>query len=537
MDTIPQISEIKYTLGNTLIETFRTDNTIFNIIIAMIIGRIMLLIIGMLERIPQFIHKLWNSLFHRFITLPTPKPEFASSLSFCETQEAFSSNLIRPIQNSSSYNIKCIQSYICRHSLEYDTGHFILADSKFVTKSGIELYDLGQYCVKHNQLLRIADDIWIYVTRTNEKINDSMVEQTLTVTLSSYQPITHIKQFITICRQEYSKILEENDNYDQKKYFLLYERRGNHSPLSKSELEFSSHVLNNQKIFDHLFFPEREQIIEMIKHFMHRTGIFAKPFVPHKLGFLLYGVPGCGKTGFIKSLANMTQRHIVSVPIEEFRSDLELLHFFNTLQISHSKGDPIINASNCIFVIEEIDVLHEYLQERGQSYQKIESDDVVLEKTSDVPHGPSKLPKQNVNMTDWIRLRGYDSDLDNPMYNLAAHRRTSRNHLTLRGFLEVLDGVLDTPGRIIVITSNHPEKLDQALFRPGRINRKIYFDRMTRGCTIQFLEMFYGITLPTNLSESILDRQFTPSYIEQLCIESPGIDEVLEKLRICEKSP
>ena len=41
------------------------------------------------------------------------------------------------------------------------------------------------------------------------------------------------------------------------------------------------------------------------------------------------------------------------------------------------------------------------------------------------------------------------------------------------GGAQVLDGVVDSPGRIVVMTSNHPEKLDPALIRPGRVNLKL----------------------------------------------------------------
>ena len=46
--------------------------------------------------------------------------------------------------------------------------------------------------------------------------------------------------------------------------------------------------------------------------------------------------------------------------------------------------------------------------------------------------------------------------------------------LNLSGLLNVLDGVVDTPGRVVVMTTNHPEKLDPALIRPGRINKRIH---------------------------------------------------------------
>ena len=43
------------------------------------------------------------------------------------------------------------------------------------------------------------------------------------------------------------------------------------------------------------------------------------------------------------------------------------------------------------------------------------------------------------------------------------------------GLLNVLDGVVDTPGRILIMTSNHPEILDPALIRPGKLLRAFCF--------------------------------------------------------------
>lgn len=54
---------------------------------------------------------------------------------------------------------------------------------------------------------------------------------------------------------------------------------------------------------------------------------------------------------------------------------------------------------------------------------------------------------------------------------IAAHRAS-------QGLLNVLDGVVDTPGRIVVMTTNYPEALDAALIRPGRIDKIIYLGHM-----------------------------------------------------------
>ena len=42
--------------------------------------------------------------------------------------------------------------------------------------------------------------------------------------------------------------------------------------------------------------------------------------------------------------------------------------------------------------------------------------------------------------------------------------------ITLDDILNLWDGVRETPGRILVISSNHYDKLDPALVRPGRID-------------------------------------------------------------------
>jgi chaperone BCS1 len=45
--------------------------------------------------------------------------------------------------------------------------------------------------------------------------------------------------------------------------------------------------------------------------------------------------------------------------------------------------------------------------------------------------------------------------------------------VTLSGLLNALDGVSSRDGRVLFLTTNHPERLDPALLRPGRVDRKI----------------------------------------------------------------
>ena len=56
--------------------------------------------------------------------------------------------------------------------------------------------------------------------------------------------------------------------------------------------------------------------------------------------------------------------------------------------------------------------------------------------------------------------------------NKNPHRRR-RRRVTFAGLLNALDGVRSQEGRILFMTTNHREKLDPALLRPGRCDMQV----------------------------------------------------------------
>ena len=56
---------------------------------------------------------------------------------------------------------------------------------------------------------------------------------------------------------------------------------------------------------------------------------------------------------------------------------------------------------------------------------------------------------------------------------------TEDDHVTLSGLLNALDGVAASTGRVVIMTTNHPERLDEALKRPGRTDIEVNF-RLTK---------------------------------------------------------
>merc|ERR1712224_561737 len=91
--------------------------------------------------------------------------------------------------------------------------------------------------------------------------------------------------------------------------------------------------------------------------------------------------------------------------------------------------------------------------------------------------------------------------------------------LNLAGVLNVLDGVVDSPGRIVIMTTNHPEKLDPALIRPGRINFAMKLDFMSGEQLAKLIEHLMGKLLSPTQRQTAFElaakETLTPAKVEQ----------------------
>ena len=117
-----------------------------------------------------------------------------------------------------------------------------------------------------------------------------------------------------------------------------------------------------------------------------------------------------------------------------------------------------------------------------------------------------------------------------------------RHHdeLNLSGLLNVLDGVVDTPGRMLVMTTNHPEMLDPALIRPGRIDKKLLLGYMSHTDIVCMIEHFFQTKINDNHCKRLrlaiygeLKRQplrLMPAEIEQLAAENDTVEEMVTAL-------
>ena len=192
-----------------------------------------------------------------------------------------------------------------------------------------------------------------------------------------------------------------------------------------------------------------------------------------------------GKTSTIKAIANYTQRHIIALSLGKIESKVELIRLFCSDYINHRK----VPLNKRLYVVEDIDCssLQDAVQDRNsrrsEETHSIADNDNTVHLKLDIPR-----------ITEPVS---------------AANMLAKKPELTMADVLEVLDGVLEMDGRMLVITTNYPEKLDAALTRPGRIDIKIHFGRCTSDSLVQMYKQFFTSPGAKN-SNNILPRGYCP---------------------------
>jgi chaperone BCS1 len=114
----------------------------------------------------------------------------------------------------------------------------------------------------------------------------------------------------------------------------------------------------------------------------------------------------------------------------------------------------------------------------------------------------------------------------------AREKQVERMHISFSGLLNALDGVGAQEGRIIVLTTNHRDKLDAALIRPGRIDVEEELGLATAKQLTQLMLRFY----PTDadriaaLARQYPDQSMSPAQIQQMLIATDSLDEAQRAL-------
>lgn len=361
--------------------------------------------------------------------------------------------------------------------------------------------NINQYIFGSNEAINFQNNTTLYIQDIKIDIKDytdpikyqkddkeytEMCQITI-YTISASTP-QKIDQFMDTVLQKYNDYQKSQDN----KYKYIY--RFYECDLKNNQLQYTRHVFNTCKSFDNIFFSKKDSFLNVINQFSNNTGIYEKS--QHKLTILLSGLPGCGKSSIIKALAKDLDRNILQLYLSNFKtkSQFENTVYYNNISLGGQSKGLVADLNNPIYVFEDI----------------TDDSDIVLQ---------DKYKKEKKNNTHlyhkWMMIQNMKdfTDEQKKFYSELTENQSENDDLTLSVLLNWLDGNLEQPGRVVIITTNNPEKLHPVLIRPGRITMHIHFDYATEDLIQQQTEYYFGKRL-TKVPEKVRACDLEMCYIQ-----------------------
>ena len=345
-----------------------------------------------------------------------------------------------------------------------------------------------------NTTVELGTDVYLEFIHSSKTIktekdtekNESILKLILKSKSMDY---LHLKKWLDEVKIDYNNWIKEDQSL---RLYISY------TTIAPKNALFNPYNLSSTKTFNNLFFEQKEIIINRLKQYSD-IDRYKRLGIPHTLGFLFYGEPGCGKTSCIKAMANYLQRNIISINLKHVNDIKELIELFLSIYIP---GGYHCEKSKRIYVFEEIDCCVD------------EKDNPFLDRTLKIKENKEedKLDKLATAL-----LKDEKTDLKTPP------------KITTGEVLELLDGICETDDRIIIFTTNHPEKIDKAFMRPGRIDLCIEFKKLRRIDINNLYKLWFGKDIGEKALNKIKDYSLSQAEFGKLCFEN-NAEKVLEKL-------
>lgn len=330
---------------------------------------------------------------------------------------------------------------------------------------------------------------------------------------STKKDLLYIQAYINQCLKKYQDKL--NDKINNNQFVFMYEG------YTDNELNYTTYPFHTTCNINNIYFDNKKHIMKQIDFFKNNKEWYLNHGKPYTLGICSYGEPGCGKTSFEKALAKYLNRHIIIVDLSKIKTQQEADRIFFS-EVINSKRIPYDKR---IYIFPDIDAMNSIISREN----------------------PVKKQNQlNINSIDKkILLDKFkkDSILDDDIVSLLTKSEPKNKNLNeplnLSKLLNIIDGIPERTGQIIIFNTNHPHRLDPALIRPGRVDSLIHFQKMNAENSVKLIKNYFNIpdTKKKEIESTLKDigRYWTPAEIFQICSKHNNIQKVLEILRKKEK--
>ncbi len=277
------------------------------------------------------------------------------------------------------------------------------------------------------------------------------------------------------------------------------------NPLSTSTCTFTKSKFQSNRMLNNVYLRQIDELAERVFFFMRRRDWYDAKGIPHTLGIVMYGHPGCGKTSTIKAIANETKRHIFNISLGAIKTKeaIKDLFYNDNVNILQDGKMELLNIpiKQRIYVIEDIDAMESVVVKRSAEDKK-------------------KEDERKIKMDAEIEWLKQTQGKDMAQRMVQGKEEKEEDKLDLATLLNVLDGVRETPGRIIILSTNYPERLDEALLRPGRFDMMLEFEKHSIQVLKLHLERHYDAKLTEKqwkrLNTPSLQYKWTPAEVSQI---------------------
>lgn len=326
----------------------------------------------------------------------------------------------------------------------------------------------------------------MWIERTVERDGTNTSEIVLNIRFGKRYTNSDMVEHINYIRKESKQIREK---VLKKQKVLVSVEASNDEPL------FMTYEFHTTSSFANFFCEEARIVENDLIHFIKEKSEYERIGRPWTYTVLNSGPPGVGKTKLVKSLAKHTGYTVIVLNLHHMK-DLKMLYsaFHNTVlageKIAHEKR---------LYYIPEVDTqLQELLSDRSTQKSKKENNTVVLD------------------------------SIGNNTTSTVMNLTSSSKKPTLGEILNILDGIPERHGQILVIDTNFIDSLDKALIRPGRVDRILNWKYLSSDSTRKYLENYYNTKIPT---DTILPNEIiTAAELGSLVADTPTIDLVCTKI-------
>jgi len=439
-------------------------------------------------------------------------------------------------------NIKCLKE-IADSSNIYDENGDSKKSARNIRKTDNSHIGSDIFIVNQTQPFKITNGIYCKVTTSIENSEDSKRNystEKIQVELYSYSlPLQAIHDYLDNLNDEYKKTLENSRKNKKFIYTLMgspsnyMNNRHNYDEVKNEwdECEFSS-----TRNFKNIFFDKKKQLINKLNFFEYNKEWYEYEGHPYTLGIGLHGPPGTGKTSIIKCIANKLHRHIIVIPLNKVKTQTEFFQYFFENRYSRNNVDSI-GFDNKIIVFEDIDCMTKIVQKRNiNTVNTIDTVDGDENPGTDNNNGTSNnnVSENNISNNKLQNkllnkiAKKLDDEHDESMFVSLDKQKDDK--ITLSFILNIIDGIRETPGRILIMTSNDYNSLDPALIRPGRIDMTLEMQNASIDTIKEMYNHYYNDIIPDEFEEKLRDYVISPAKVVNLRLEHENKDDFLTAL-------